>query len=95
MALVMSWSAPRLVLPLLRRPIVQLAAAESRALPAVASNAIGYADARLGGHSQGIGTYEETDGTRPGLVIFTSPPWPAPSCAVTQTATKAWPVLTG
>jgi hypothetical protein len=40
----------------------------------------------LGGYSQGIGTCKETDRTRPGLVIFTSQPWPDFSCAVTQTA---------
>ena len=38
-----------------RRSIVPLAASASRALPAVASHAIGFADPRPGSHSQGIG----------------------------------------
>jgi hypothetical protein len=42
-----------------RRSIVQLAATASRALPAVASHAIGYADPRPGVHSRGFGAYEE------------------------------------
>jgi hypothetical protein len=40
-------------------PIVQLVATVSKALPAVASHAIGYADPRDGTHSHGFGAYED------------------------------------
>jgi len=47
------------VMPSSSLSIVQLAATASRALPAVASHAIGYADPRPGVHSRGFGAYEE------------------------------------
>ena len=48
-----------------RRTIIQLAATASRALPAVASHAIGFADPRPGVHSPGLAPIEE-DGGRAG-----------------------------
>ena len=42
--------------------IVRIAATASRALPAVASHAIGCADSRPGSHSPGSGAYEEDGG---------------------------------
>jgi hypothetical protein len=52
-----------------RRSSVQLAVGASRALAALASHAIGYADSGLAAHSLGIGVCElTTDRTRPGLI---------------------------
>jgi hypothetical protein len=50
-----------------RRPIIPLAATRSRALPSVASHAIGCADPRLGGRSQVVAPIKE-DGSRAGLL---------------------------
>jgi hypothetical protein len=55
-------------------------------MPTTSTKPVIYVDARLGGHSQGIATCEETDRIRADLVIFTSQTWPDPSWAVTQTA---------
>jgi hypothetical protein len=60
MQIKMVHSASKLVLAggrLPRRTIIPLAAAASKALPSVASHAIGFADLRHGLHSLGLGAY--------------------------------------
>ena len=75
------------------RTIIQLAATASRALPAVASHAIGSGDARLNGHSQGIGAHrgrreQSRTPTPPGAVPgWSAGPRGSPQCR----GRRGWP----